>query len=158
MKLYLIKYGMKTIFFKRIIKFYINKKLKCLLILFLVYIKFLYIKSHIEKLSNIDINKIAKKVSRIPILVFHTLVPDDVKRSKFFRNEWIGSFDVFNQIMEWLYVNNYKAINTEDFYYWYKGKIEYEPKTVLITFDDGHYDVYYLDSLNENTSELFQFL
>lgn len=72
------------------------------------------------------------------------MVPDDVKRSKFFKHEWIGSIDVFNQIMEWLYVNNYKTINTEDFYYWYKGKTEYDPKTVLITFDDGHYDVYYL--------------
>jgi peptidoglycan/xylan/chitin deacetylase (PgdA/CDA1 family) len=72
------------------------------------------------------------------------LVPDDVKRSKFSKYEWTGSIDVFNQIIEWLYVNNYKTINTEDFYYWYKGKTEYDPKTVLITFDDGYYDVYYL--------------
>ena len=135
---------MKTLFFKRIKKFYINKKLKCLLLLFLIYIKFFDIKSFIDKWSNIDINKIVKKVSRIPILVFHALIPDDVKRSKFLKYEWIGSIEVFNQIMEWLYVNNYKTINTEDFYYWYKGKTEYDHKTVLITFDDGHYDVYYL--------------
>ena len=96
------------------------------------------------KSKRFSVNKIAKKVSHIPILVFHMLVPDDVKRSKFLKNEWIGSIDVFNQIMEWLYVNNYQTINTEDFYYWYKGKTEYDPKTVLITFDDGYYDVYYL--------------
>lgn len=118
--------------------------MKFLLILFLVYIKLFDIKSFIDKWSNIDIYKIAKKVSHIPILVFHMLVHDDVKRSKFFKNEWIGSIDVFNQIMEWLYVNNFETINTEDFYYWYKGKTEYDSKTVLITFDDGHYDVYYL--------------
>jgi hypothetical protein len=135
---------MKTIFFKTIKKFYINKKLNFLLILFLVYIKFFDIKSNIVILSKIDIKKIDKKVSHIPILVFHMLVSDDVKISKYFKNECVGSIDVFNQIMEWLYLNNYKTINTEDFYYWYKGKIEYDPKTVLITFDDGYYDVYYL--------------
>ena len=46
--------------------------------------------------------------------------------------------------MEWLFVNNYKTISTIEFYQWYKGYKQYPPKTVLITFDDGHYDFYYL--------------
>ena len=85
-----------------------------------------------------------KYTDHIPILTFHRLISDEEKRRKFINNQWIGSIDVFAQMMEWLFVNNYKTISTKEFYQWYKGHIEYPPKTVLITFDDGHYDFYYL--------------
>ena len=85
-----------------------------------------------------------KYTARIPILTFHKLISDEDKRRKFINSKWIGSIDVFDQMMNWLYVNNYKTISTKEFYHQYKGYIEYPPKTVLITFDDGNYDFYYL--------------
>ena len=85
-----------------------------------------------------------KYADHISILTFHRLISDEVKRRKFINNQWIGSIDVFAQMMEYLFVNNYKTISTKEFYQWYKGHIEYPPKTVLITFDDGNYDFYYL--------------
>ncbi len=81
---------------------------------------------------------------RIPVLTFHRLVPDDVKKDVYPNNQWVGSVDVFSDMMKYLYVNGYKTISTEDFYYWYIGDREYDSKTVLITFDDGFYEDYYL--------------
>ncbi len=81
---------------------------------------------------------------RIPILTFHRLVPDDVKKEKYPDNQWVGSVTVFSQMMAYLYENDYTTINTEDFYEWYIGNREYDSKTVMITFDDGFYEDYYL--------------
>lgn len=47
-------------------------------------------------------------------------------------------------MMNYLFINGYKTINTEEFYRWYKGEIEFYGKTVMITFDDGKYEDYYL--------------
>ena len=47
-------------------------------------------------------------------------------------------------MMNYLFINGYKTINTEEFYKWYTGKIEYYGKTLMITFDDGNYEDYYL--------------
>ena len=88
---------------------------------------------------------INKKINtdRIPILTFHKLAPDQVKRSVYINNKWVVSFDVFSQMMKWLYVNHYRTISTEEFYKWYRGEVNYGPKTLLITFDDGNYDAYH---------------
>lgn len=81
---------------------------------------------------------------RIPILTFHRLVPDDVKKISYPNNQWVGSIDVFASMMEYLYDNGYETISSEEFYEWYIGKREYSKKTVMITFDDGFYEDYYL--------------
>ena len=47
-------------------------------------------------------------------------------------------------MINYLYEQNYKTISTEEFYKWYKGKVEYYGKTLMITFDDGMYEDYYL--------------
>ena len=114
---------------------FIMKKKNILLIKFVfIFILFLFI----EIIFGI------KYADHISILTFHRLISDEVKRRKFINNQWIGSIDVFAQMMEWLFVNNYKTISTIEFYQWYKGYKQYPRKTVLITFDDGHYDFYYL--------------
>ncbi len=81
---------------------------------------------------------------RIPILTFHRLVPNKIKNRYYKDNEWVGSIDTFEEMMEYLYDNGYKTISTEEFYDWYTGKVEYDKKTVLICFDDGFYEDYYL--------------
>lgn len=47
-------------------------------------------------------------------------------------------------MMNYLYKKGYKTISTEEFYEWYKGKVEYYGKTCMITLDDGMYEEYYL--------------
>lgn len=47
-------------------------------------------------------------------------------------------------MMEYLYNNSYKTISMDEFYKWYKGEIEFPGKTLMITFDDGQYEDYYL--------------
>ena len=47
-------------------------------------------------------------------------------------------------MMNYLYNNGYKTISTKEFYQWYKGQIDFFGKTVMITFDDGNYEDYYL--------------
>ncbi len=80
---------------------------------------------------------------RIPVLTFHRLVEDDVKKKYYSDSEWVGSIDVFESMMEYLSENDYTTISTEEFYKWYKGELKLPKKTVLITIDDGYYEDYY---------------
>ena len=80
----------------------------------------------------------------IPILTFHRLVPDDVKKEIYPDNQWVGSSKVFEEMIDYLYKNEYKTISTEEFYKWYNGEVDYDNKTIVITFDDGFYEDYYL--------------
>ena len=47
-------------------------------------------------------------------------------------------------MMDYLFKNNYTTINTKEFYQWYKGEIEFYGKTLMIVFDDGNYEDYYI--------------
>ena len=47
-------------------------------------------------------------------------------------------------MIQYLYNNGYKTISTRELYKWYIGEVEFDKKTVLITFDDGNYEDYYL--------------
>lgn len=117
---------------------------KFVFLCFVIYISFFMQTSNKSNSSEaVDIADV-NITDRIPVLTFHRLVPDDVKKDVYKDNQWVGSVDVFAEMMQYLYVNGYKTISTEDFYYWYIGDREYDNKTVLITFDDGFYEDYYL--------------
>jgi len=59
-------------------------------------------------------------------------------------NQYVGRITIFEEMMEYLYKNGYKTISTKEFYKWYYGYIDYYGKTLMITFDDGKYEDYYL--------------
>ena len=82
--------------------------------------------------------------TKIPILTFHRVVSDELKQTKFSNDEWTHSYDVFKKQIKYLYDNGYKTINLDEFYCWYKGRCNFPKKTVVITFDDGNLDDYYL--------------
>ena len=85
-----------------------------------------------------------KIIDKIPIFTFHRLVPKNIKDKYFAHNEWFSSVESFEEMMKYLHNNNYKTISTLEFYDWYIGKVEYDEKVVLITFDDGYIEDYYL--------------
>lgn len=85
-----------------------------------------------------------EKADKIPVFTFHRIVSDKLKNEKFKTNEWAASIDVFDRQMKYLYDNGYKTISMDEFYCWYKKKCEFPKKTVMITFDDGNADDYYL--------------
>lgn len=95
--------------------------------------------------SNIQADKKIENLytTKIPILTFHRIVPDDLKKERYTDNQWVQSVNDFEKMMRYLYVNNYKTISAQEFYEWYIGKREYDKKTIMITFDDGVYDEYY---------------
>lgn len=86
-------------------------------------------------------NKIAHQ---IPILTFHRIVPDEIKKEKYLDNEWVASAETFEAQMKYLYDNGYVTISMDEFYSWYKGECELTKKTVMITLDDGELEDYYI--------------
>lgn len=81
---------------------------------------------------------------RIPVLTFHRIVPDEIKKEKYFDNEWVASAKTFEEQMKYLYDHGYKTISMDEFYSWYKGECEFPKKTVMITLDDGELEDYYI--------------
>lgn len=75
--------------------------------------------------------------SRIPVLTYHNVVTDKVKRNRYSGDTTVISKSNFEKQMRWLKRNGYRTINCEEFYLWYKGKIKLPKKSVLITMDDA---------------------
>lgn len=82
--------------------------------------------------------------NKIPVITFHRLVPDNIKNTLYINNQWVGSIDRFKEMMEYLDKKDFYTLSSEEFVDWYNGKIELPKKSILITFDDGFYEDYYL--------------
>ena len=104
-------------------------------------------KKIIEQNINVEEKKdkeIEEKATKIPIFTFHRIVSDKLKNERFKDNEWAASIDVFESQIKYMYDNGYRTINMDEFYCWYRKECEFPKKTVMITFDDGNADDYYL--------------
>ncbi len=79
----------------------------------------------------------------IPILAYHRVVPDDVKKNKYPDNKWVLSLSDFENQMEFLSTRGYQTISADQLEGWMDQKNEFLRKTVMLTFDDGDYELYY---------------
>lgn len=77
---------------------------------------------------------------KIPILTYHGLCPEGVES----KSSLTTPADHFEEEMKYLHDNGYRTLTPDEFYNWYKGIEDFPTKTVMITFDDGGYEVYYL--------------
>ncbi len=90
-----------------------------------------------DKELNID------KAVKIPIITFHRVVDHETKIKYFSDNEWINDLDITKNELEWLYNNEWKTIDLDEFYCWYMNECEFDKKTFVITIDDGDAEAYY---------------
>lgn len=75
---------------------------------------------------------------KIPVLTYHFLCRSDEPATSLTIPE-----DAFDEQMNYLHENGYTTLTPDEFYEWHKGKADYPRKTVMITFDDGGYEVYH---------------
>ncbi|MCQ4635270.1 polysaccharide deacetylase family protein [Anaerovorax odorimutans] len=101
-------------------------------------------RAHSGKAVKVKITVRSKYADEIPVLTFHRLVSEKVKKMYFADEQWVASIEDFRQQMKYLHDNGYKTLSMDEFYDWYSGNREYPKKTVVLTFDDGDYQLYYL--------------
>lgn len=85
-----------------------------------------------------------KSSNAVSILCFHRIVSDNLKKNCFANNQWVASISDFEKQMKYLYDNHYNTVSLDEFYDWYSKKKDLPSKTVVLTFDDGDYEFYYL--------------
>lgn len=132
------------------------KIILCIIVLLIVLLIIFFGKvflNNSSKKSNKMHNKITTKknyntdfedADRIPIFTFHRIVSDKYKNERYKNYEWVASVDVFEKQIKYLYDNGYQTISMDEFYCWYQKKCKFPKKTVVLTFDDGDDDNYYL--------------
>lgn len=113
-----------------------------LIILLLVILIFILLPKLTKKAGISNINVV--NTDSIPIFTYHKIVPKMYKQAKYFDEKDTISEKVFIEQMKYLYLNGYKTISVDEFYCWYKGKCKFDNKTVMITFDDGYQEDYFI--------------
>lgn len=87
----------------------------------------------------------SKYAQKIPILGYHKIVTDEEEVSDAgMKTGLIIKESDFEAQLKYLQDNGFTTVTMDEFYDWHAGKKELPPKSVMITFDDGYYGVYYV--------------
>lgn len=91
-------------------------------------------------------NGVAKyeKATQIPVLAYHRVVNDNSKEKNLPDNRFAISLSMFKSHIEYLVDNGFTTVSLEELYEWRMGKLDLPKNSVVITFDDGHYENYHL--------------
>ncbi|MCL2396804.1 MAG: polysaccharide deacetylase family protein [Defluviitaleaceae bacterium] len=79
---------------------------------------------------------------RIPVLVYHSIMPHQFYYPTNADNPWILLDGVFYQQMRYLYENDFTPLTTQQFLDFMFNNADLPENPVLITFDDGYLDNY----------------
>ena len=86
----------------------------------------------------------SKMATKIPVLAYHRIASDTAKRRYYWNDSLAVSASTFNRQMKWLRQNGYRTISTSELRDWRVEGAFLPKKSVLITFDDGFYETYYV--------------
>ena len=81
--------------------------------------------------------------TQIPIITFHRTVDSESKEKYFKDDEWINDLSVTESELKYLYDNDWKTIDLDEFYCWYNKDCDFPVKTFVITIDDGDSEAYF---------------
>ena len=82
----------------------------------------------------------SRYAQKIPVLTYHDLVPEGYE----IVNGLTVPENVFREQMDYLKDEGFRTLSLDEFYQWYKGKLEVPERSCVVTFDDGAYEIYYL--------------
>ncbi len=80
-----------------------------------------------------------KPAQRVPVLMYHHLVPAAEHDGS---NRAVISAESFEKQMTYLFTQGYRTITLSDLYLFVTGKKDLPPKSLVITFDDGYLSNY----------------
>lgn len=104
---------------------------------------YIYVKTVNGKSKKVKIRVTgSSKAKQIPVLAYHNIVPASEKAKIYPNNKWADTTEHFDRQMKFLHDNGYRTLSMDEFYRWYKGKIQLPADSVLITIDDGYESVY----------------
>lgn len=87
----------------------------------------------------------SRYAQKIPILGYHKIVTDEETISdSAMKTGLITKESALEAELKYLHDNGFTTLTLDEFYDWHAGKKELPPKSVMITFDDGYYGLYYV--------------
>ncbi|MDD5731274.1 MAG: polysaccharide deacetylase family protein [Patescibacteria group bacterium] len=92
------------------------------------------------KIKDVNFEKLAFE-KNIPILMYHYIEPETPTQSTLRRNLGVTP-ENFEKQMKWLYDNGFKTMSLSQYFSLVAESKEIQPKTVLITIDDGYRDFF----------------
>lgn len=80
----------------------------------------------------------AKRPQSIPVLGYHAIVPDQLKKEKYPHYIYAQKVSTFVKQMRYLYNHHYQTLTMKQFDDYYHGRLKVTGKAVVLTFDDGY--------------------
>ncbi|MDR1000769.1 MAG: polysaccharide deacetylase family protein [Clostridiales bacterium] len=106
-----------------------------------MYKKILFFLAIILMLVSIPEKTKAEQNVKIPVLLYHHIVPDDYIEI-YQDNAFVIKESMFDRQIKYLYDNGYYTITTQQLYDYLANKKSLPPKSIMITFDDGYLSNY----------------
>lgn len=78
---------------------------------------------------------------QVPVLIYHHFYKDEDKEKYEPAKDYSVRISVFEEQLKYLYNNGYKSLTPDELLCWKEEKCEINPKSVLITIDDGQKSV-----------------
>lgn len=85
----------------------------------------------------------ADRAERIPVVMYHHLLPDNVRLALFPHKSFVLSTDRFAAQMAYLHQHGFHTATTAELLAFLHGELDLPRRTVVLTFDDGYESNYF---------------